>query len=214
MTAPEILYEDNHLLVVNKPAGILTQPSGTEQENLEHICKAWLKKKYGKPGHVFLEAVHRLDKPVSGIVVFARTSKALSRLQASIRGKAGRKLYHALVENAPKQPEGTLEHFLVHDDHRASVVEKSTPDAKLARLHYRSIGQRGKHALLEVELDTGRSHQIRAQLSAIGCPIIGDEKYGARSWGSEKKIALHHFRMQLPHPVTHEMLTFEAPDPF
>ena len=191
----------------------MTQPSGTEQENLESSARRMAQEKYGKPGNVFLEAVHRLDKPVSGIVVFARTSKALSRLQASMRAKESRKIYHALVEKVPNPSEGTLEHYLVHDDYHAAVADKSAPNAKLARLLYRHLGQRGKYQLLEIELDTGRYHQIRVQLAAAGCPIIGDEKYGGIAWAGSS-IALHHFRMQFPHPITHQMLTFESPAPF
>lgn len=204
---PYILHEDNHLLVANKPAGILTQPSGTEQESLEAICKAWLKEKYGKPGNVFLEAVHRLDKPVSGIVLFAKTSKALSRLQASQRAKEGSKNYLALLEGIPHKKEGKLEHFLVHGDFQAFVDPKH-PDSKHSILHYRLLEERNGQALVEIDLVTGRYHQIRAQFAAEGMPIVGDKRYGGH--GDGHKICLHHFRLTFSHPISHELLTFES----
>lgn len=210
---PQILYEDNHLLVVNKPAGILTQPSGTNQENLEDICKAWIKDTYHKAGLVFLEAVHRLDKPVSGIVVFARTSKALSRLNASIRAHQFNKVYCAVVEGSPTQPEGVLEHFLIHDDYQSRVVTEKTPQAKLCRLHYRLLQKNEKYALLEIILETGRYHQIRAQLAASGHPIVGDTKYKSRYSFLPHTIALHHSRLQFPHPVQDKLLEIHAPLP-
>lgn len=203
-----ILFEDNHVLVVNKEAGMLTQPSGTDQPSLEQLCKNYLKEKYQKPGNVFLEAAHRLDKPVSGIVVFGRTSKGLARLQASIREKDCRKKYLALVENVPPKHEDTLEHYLLHEDHYASIATKLTPNAKLARLHYRNLGEKGKSTLLAIELETGRYHQIRVQLAAIRCPILGDEKYGAKTpWGANQ-IALHHYQITIPHPITQNNLSF------
>ncbi len=205
----DILYEDNHILAVHKPAGLLTQPSGTDQDNLEIQCKAYLREKYHKPGNIFLEAIHRLDKPVSGIVVFARTSKALSRLQSSMRNKNCRKMYHALVEKTPYPLEGALEHALIHDDYKAVVVDPSHPQAKLARLTYRTKKKEGTYVLLEIELDTGRYHQIRVQLAAIGCPIVGDIKYGSKIALEGNKIALHHVSMQIEHPVSKEILTFE-----
>ncbi len=205
---PDVLYEDNHLLIVNKPAGLLTQPSGTEQQSLESICKQWLKQKYAKPGNVFLEAAHRLDKPVSGIVVFAKTSKALSRLHTTLRGKEAVKIYWALVDPLPKQPEGTLEHFLEHGDYQARVVPHKTEKAKLARLHYRFI-EKNK---LEITLETGRYHQIRAQLSAIGSPIIGDTRYGSSQNLPGGIIALHHRRLEIRHPFSGVILVIEAPE--
>lgn len=209
----EILYEDNHLLVLNKPAGLLTQPSGTEQDSLEAQAKAWIKETYHKPGQVFLEAVHRIDKPVSGIVVFAKTSKALSRLNASIRDKQAKKFYLALVEGTPPEKKALLEHTLVHDDFCARVVSQKDPQGQRARLTYEVKQQGEKAALLEIELETGRYHQIRVQLAAIGCPIRGDSKYGSRQPFKEGAIALHHARLLLPHPVTKELVAIEAPIP-
>jgi 23S rRNA pseudouridine1911/1915/1917 synthase len=202
----EVLYEDNHILAINKPAGVLTQPSGTDQENMQDACKDWLKKKYGKPGNVFLEAVHRLDKQVRGVVLFAKTSKALARLNASMRAKTTRKFYLALVEGRLKEPSGCLEHYLVHDDYHATIADISHPAAKKSALHYRVIEERAEDTLVEIELKTGRYHQIRAQLAAIGCPIVGDIKYGSSKILPEGRIALHHFRFEIPHPITNEPL--------
>lgn len=207
-----ILYEDNHLLVVNKPAGLLTQPSGTSQDSAEAICKAWIKEKYQKPGNVFLEAAHRLDKPVSGLVLFAKTSKALSRLHAILREKKAVKVYLALVEKAPKHSEATLEHVLRHGEHRARILPALVPGAQLARLHYKLVGKREGGYLLEVTLETGRYHQIRAQLAAENLPIIGDEKYGGKKM-QPGEIALHHFHLEIPHPVKPISLVLEAPPP-
>lgn len=207
-----LIYEDNHLLVVNKPAGILTQPSGTTQVNLEEQAKAWIKVTHHKPGNVFLGTVHRLDKPVSGVVIFGKTSKALARLNASMRAKLTRKLYYALVEGQLPATQGLLENYMVHDDYHALIAPPSHPEAKLARLHYRSIERRGHFTLVEVELETGRYHQIRLQLSTVGCPIAGDVKYGS-VYPFEGRIALHHAQLQIPHPITAQTCTFEAPLP-
>lgn len=207
------LFEDNHLLVLNKPAGLLTQPSGTEKASLEQQAKEWLKSIYHKPGHVFLEAIHRLDKPVSGVVVFGKTSKALARLNASMRAKQMRKLYCAWVEGCVDQEEGQLEHFLLHDDFHAKVVDKDHPQGKKACLTYRVLQRKKCYTLLEVELATGRYHQIRLQLAALGHPILGDYKYGGKHEYDPGTIALHHRSLQLPHPISHTWLTFEALPP-
>lgn len=205
----EVIYEDNHLLVLNKPAGILTQPSGTDQLNLEQEAKVWLKNKYVKPGNVFLEAVHRIDKPVSGIVLFTKTSKALSRLNASIRSKDVCKFYWAWVEGNLAQ-EAILEHYLIHDEHRAQVVTQKHPQAKLARLNYRILKKSEQFNLLEIQLETGRYHQIRAQFAEMRCPLLGDSRYGSRYPLAPGVIALHHKRLVIPHPISQEPLTFEA----
>lgn len=209
----QIIYEDNHLLAVNKPAGLLTQPSGTSQESLEALCKQWIKEKYHKPGNVFLEAAHRLDKPVSGIVLFARTSKALSRLHASLREKKALKIYLALVDKPPILAEGILEHYLLHDSHHTRIVGSTTPGAQFARLNYRLLGPKKEGYLLEIHLETGRYHQIRAQLAAAGFPIWGDERYGSQRYLPGNQIALHHHRLEIDHPVTHAKLILEAPIP-
>lgn len=210
---PEILYEDNHLLAVNKPAGWLTQPSGTEQGSLEEYCKQWVKEKYQKPGNVFLTPIHRLDKPVSGIVIFAKTSKALSRLNVAIRAKKMKKVYYALVEGSPSPAEATLEHYLLHGEFQAHVVSSDVPNAKLARLHYRVL-KSGLQSLIEIHLDTGRYHQIRVQFSEIGHPIAGDEKYGSQRSYANGCIALHHGRLNIPHPVQDTCLSINSPAPF
>jgi 23S rRNA pseudouridine1911/1915/1917 synthase len=210
----EIIFFDNHQLVVNKPVAMLTQPSGTEAISVEELAKAWIKETYNKPGNVFLHAVHRLDRPVSGIVLFARTSKALSRLNQTMREKRSCKIYCALVEGVfSKEPHGVLEHYLVHDEHQAEVVASHYPQAKLARLHYTVVAQYEKHAFVELVLETGRYHQIRAQLSAIGHPIIGDHRYGSVTPFVSEGIALHHSRLQIPHPITEVEQTFSAPLP-
>lgn len=215
----EVLYEDNHLIAVNKPAGLLTQPTDLVNDSLEVRVKAWIKEKYNKPGNVFLGVIHRLDKPVSGIVIFAKTSKALSRLNASIREREMVKTYYALVEGVPHKKEGTLEHYLKHDDYAASVCSPKDPSAKVARLHYETLGTVGNAALLKIILETGRYHQIRCQCAAMGCPIVGDAKYGAgkdaRAAGTlpSGAIALHHGNLTLAHPVTKETLALAAPLP-
>lgn len=209
----EILYEDNHLFVVVKPAGLLTQPTENESHSLENLAKAWLKEKYQKPFNVFLGVVHRLDKPASGIVLFAKTSKALSRLNDMVRSKNVIKVYCALVEGKPPQESDTLEHFLKHDDHRSYVSHRGDPDAKFARLHYDDIRSNDDTTLLQIVLETGRYHQIRNQCEAMGCPIVGDIKYGSRMSLPQGMIALHHYRMQFNHPITKAFLSFEAPLP-
>jgi 23S rRNA pseudouridine1911/1915/1917 synthase len=208
-----ILFEDNHLLVLTKPGGLLTQPSGTEQESLEIQAKAWLKEAYAKPGNVFLEPIHRLDKPVSGIVVFAKTSKALSRLNAFIRERKTKKIYFALVENPPKARQGILEDYLIHDDYRANIVSSDHPQGKLARLSYEWTEEHAKGYLIRIGLETGRYHQIRVQLAGMGCPIRGDVRYGARQPFEPGIIALHHAFFEIPHPITAELCVFEAPLP-
>ena len=183
--------------MLEKPACIPTQPAFHE------AARAWVKAKFNKPGNVFLEPIHRLDKPASGLVLFARTSKAVSRLNEAMRARAIRKFYLAKVEGHVEE-EGVLEHYLVHGDFRAHV----DPSGKKALLRYRRLKDNSTHSLIEVELETGRYHQIRAQFSAEGHPIVGDAKYGS----SEKKeaIALHHHRMVVVHPTTNEELTFRS----
>jgi 23S rRNA pseudouridine1911/1915/1917 synthase len=209
----EVLFEDNQVLVVNKPAGLLTQPSGTEQDSLEAHAKSWIKEKYQKPGAVFLHVLHRLDKSVSGVVLFARTSKALSRLNVSLRAKKFSKTYLALVEGTLPAASGSLEHYLIHDDYRARLVDQQTPEAKLARLSFKKIGSKGLFTMVEIDLETGRYHQIRAQFSAIGCPIVGDKKYGSHHSLEPGAIALHHKRLEFTHPVSQQLIRCEAPLP-
>lgn len=206
----DVLFEDNHLLVVNKPSGLPTQSSDVHEVSLEILAKSWLKEKYQKPGNVFLGVVHRLDLPVSGIVLFAKTSKALSRLNALIREKQSKKIYTALVEGKTPAEEGTLEHYLKHEEYFASVSNSKDPQAKLARLHYKVVRSYRSFSLLEIVLETGRYHQIRAQFAAVGCPIVGDLKYGSRHKSPNGLIALHHSHLEIVHPVTHVLMHFES----
>jgi len=194
-----ILLCDNHLLVVDKPAEIATQP------DLAELAKAWVKKKFNKPGNVFLEPIHRLDKPVAGVVLFARTSKALSRLQEQMREREMEKIYQGWVEGEPKQDQATLKHFLLHGSFRAEI----SPDGKEAILDYEVIKKEKGRALLRIRLHTGRYHQIRAQLSAIGCPILGDTKYGSHvPW--KRGIALYAKELSFKHPVTQELIRVKS----
>lgn len=209
----EVLYVDNHQLVLNKPAGLLTQPSGTDQDSLEILAKQWIKEQYHKPGEVFLHAIHRLDRPVSGIVLFARTSKSLSRLNSAMREKKSKKTYVAVVEGLFSSQTGTLEHFLVHDEHQARIVNATYPEAKIARLHYRVLSSHKNHTVIEIDLETGRYHQIRCQCAAIGHPIIGDQRYGSIVAYKDQAIMLHHTCLQVPHPITGDLQTFQAPVP-
>ncbi len=170
----EIVYCDNHLVVAVKPSGWLTQPDESERVNLEAFVKNWVKREFHKPGAVFLHCIHRLDRPVFGLVLFARTSKALSRLnEASRQGNIERR-YVAEVEGIVSEKEGVLEHWLIHGDHRAVVVPEGQEEAKRAVLNFRALQQREHTTLIEVELETGRYHQIRAQFGALGHPVVGD----------------------------------------
>jgi len=195
----EVIYIDNHILIVNKPAGISTQTPG-----LEDMAKKWIKEKFKKPGKVFLEPVHRLDKVVRGLVLFARTSKALSRLQAEMRIQGIEKRYRAQVEGIPNKEEALLEHYLEHGDFKAYL----SPKGKKAVLHYKLLKKEKGQAILEIDLKTGRYHQIRIQLATIGHPIIGDDKYGSHTAFLGAGIALEHVRMSFTHPITKERLVF------
>lgn len=195
-----ILYEDNHVIAVFKPPGVLTQPSPQEEESLEKEVKAFIKERDNKPGAVFLHAIHRLDRPVSGIVVFAKTSKALSRLQASIRAKKEKKRYIAEVEGKLKETSGSFVDQLLHGDGVAEVAP-SHPQAKRAELHFRLLEEKEKTSLVEVELITGRYHQIRVQFASRGHPILGDRKYGSALPYSREGIALSHVFFSIPHPI-------------
>ena len=223
-----ILFADNHLLAVNKPAGLLTQDSGTGLHNLEDWAREWVRVDKEKPGAVFLNAVHRIDRAVSGIVLFARTSKALARLNEDVRKRACRKIYHAMVEGIPTASSGELVHWLSHDNHRAMICREVDSGAQKAVLRYRVCRQDRRSCsvagiddpgynknltLLEIDLETGRYHQIRAQLSAIGCPIAGDERYGAKQKGVDGSIALHHRRLEITHPTLKQAQVIEAPYP-
>lgn len=208
----EVLLLDNHLLVVNKPAGLPKQPRPNGGDSLEEEAKTFVKQKFQKPGKVFLTPVHRLDVPVSGLVLFARTSKSLSRLQKQMRERQIHKTYYAKVEGHMKNKKGDLRHFLSHGDRRAHVT---TPEeGKEARLSYLVLKEWKASSLLEIKLYTGRYHQIRAQLAFIGHPIYGDTKYGALSKGSDPRIDLHHGKLEFLHPVTQEKVIVKSPCAF
>lgn len=225
----DILYEDNHLLALNKPAGWPTTHFDGTDETIDRLAKAYLKEKYGKPGNVFLGVVHRLDKPVSGVLVFARTSKAAARLSEQFRGGAVEKTYWAIVEDAPQpvvrqntpkstdgrpwehNDSGSLEDWLLKHDPtaRVEVVPAGTPDAQLARLVFQVRGRRDGLTWLELRPHTGRKHQLRVQLASRGCPVYGDVKYGSdRPFGPA--IALHARALTVLHPTSKEPLTFTA----
>jgi len=209
----QILFEDNHLLVVNKPAALATMGAAGHQTTLLSLCKDYLKQKYAKPGNVYLGVVSRLDSLVTGAVVFARTSKAAARLTEQFRTREVAKTYWAVVEGEV-EPAGRCVNWLLHDDRaeRVRVVGSGVPDAREARLRFRRLAAVGANSLLEVELETGRKHQIRVQLADHGCPILGDRKYGS-SRTFPAGIALHARRLVFRHPVGGRTLTFEAPLP-
>lgn len=214
-TIDDILYEDNHLLVVNKHVGDLVQsdPDGTEA--LEDQIKAMIKVRDHKPGAVFLGVVHRIDRPVSGAVVFAKTSKALTRLNEMIRSHQIKKCYWAITEQRPSDEEGELRHWIVRNakTNRSQAHLRPKGDGKEAVLDYRVLGASTNYTLVEVDLKTGRHHQIRAQLSAIGCPIKGDLKYGAKRSNKDGGISLHSRKVEFAHPVGGKLLSVTAPVP-
>ncbi|MBK6929619.1 MAG: RluA family pseudouridine synthase [Saprospirales bacterium] len=212
---PSIIYEDNHLLAINKPAGWLVQGDRTGDRTLTDWGKTYLKEKYAKPGAVFLHPAHRIDRPVSGAVLFARTDKALGRLTSVFRNREVDKTYLALVLWAPEHTVGELRHFLLKDESRNVVQVFAMPvaGAKEAILHYAYLGKAGALHLMEIHPLTGRPHQIRAQLAAMGLPIAGDLKYGASVPLPDASIGLHSRRLVLEHPVRKTPLALTAPLP-
>lgn len=210
-----VLYEDNHLLIVNKDTGEIVQPDKTGDPSLEETVKDWIKTTHSKPGNVFLGVTHRLDRPVTGVVVFAKTSKALSRLNALFQEGAVKKTYLALVKQAPPASEGLLEHYLARNEqqNRGYVCGPKTPGAKLAKLTYKVLGKSDAYYLLEINLMTGRHHQIRCQLAAMGCPIKGDLKYGFNRSNPDGGISLHAWRIRFVHPVSGAAIDVKAPIP-
>ncbi|MBR5394823.1 MAG: RNA pseudouridine synthase [Bacteroidaceae bacterium] len=211
-----VIFEDNHLIAVAKKAGDIVQGDKTGDVPLSDMAKAYLKEKYHKPGEVFLGVVHRLDRPVSGVVLFARTSKALPRLNKMFaEHQAVRKTYLAIVANRPPEPQGTLTHWLTRNEKQnlARAYDREVPNSKKAVLDYRLVAQSERYYLVEIELHTGRHHQIRCQLAKMGCPIRGDLKYGAPRSNPDGSISLHAWRLSLEHPVSHVSLTIEAPVP-
>lgn len=211
----DILYEDNHIIVVNKRCGDLVQPDRETDDALENDIKAMIKVRDHKLGDVFLGVVHRIDRPVSGAVLFAKTSKALTRLNEMLRNGEIHKRYWAVVETPPNPEESTLTHYIVRDGktNRSRAYDKPKADGKKAVLNYQMIGGSTRYSLVEVELLTGRHHQIRAQLSKIGCPIKGDLKYGAKRSNPDGGISLHSRRVEFLHPVRKEPISITAPVP-
>jgi len=212
----DILHLDNHLLVVNKPAGLLVQGDETGDVDLLTLGKAFLKERFDKPGNVFLGLVHRLDRPVSGVVVLARTSKAAGRLSEQFRERSPEKQYLALVEGR-LLGEGERDDYLVKKDRKVEVVKPSYPGARRALLRWRSLAtdrvKKGDVSLVDVELVTGRAHQVRVQLAAMGNPILGDLRYGAKRELDGRNLALHSYALTVDHPTLDERLTFRAPPP-
>lgn len=210
-----VVYEDNHIIVVNKTASEIVQADKTGDTPLSETVKQYLKEKYQKPGNVFLGVTHRLDRPVSGLVIFAKTSKALTRLNEMFRAGEVKKTYWAVVKNAPKESEGELVHFLVRNEkqNKSYAYDKEVPNSKKAVLDYRLIGRSDNYYLLEVDLKTGRHHQIRCQLAKMGCPIKGDLKYGFPRSNPDGSICLHARRVRFIHPVSKEPIDITAPVP-
>jgi len=210
-----VIFEDNHLIVVNKASGVLVQPDKNGGLALEQLLKAYIKERDEKPGEVFLGVVHRLDRPVSGLVIFAKTSKALVRMNELFKQRDIEKIYWAVVASLPPQTDETLIHWLTrHEKNNISKAHQTQVKNSLrAELHYQLIGSSDRYKLLEIRLMTGRHHQIRAQLAAIGCPIVGDLKYGYARSSPDGSIFLHSRRSTFVHPVRKEEITLEAPMP-
>lgn len=210
-----VIYEDNHIIIINKQAGEIVQGDKTGDTPLVDTVRHYLKEKYNKPGNVFCGVVHRLDRPVSGLVVFAKTSKALSRLNEMFRTGQVHKTYWALTRNMPSQPAANLTHYItsVERTNKSTAHASALPGAKEARLSYRYLASSTSFHLLEVNLHTGRKHQIRVQLSAVGCPIRGDLKYGDRRSNPDGSISLHARHIEFIHPVSNQPISVTAPVP-
>lgn len=210
-----VVYEDNHIIIVNKTASEIVQGDKTGDVPLSETVKQYIKETYAKPGNVFLGVAHRLDRPVSGLVVFAKTSKALARLNDMFRGGEVKKTYWAIVKQCPPAEEGELVHYLVRNEkqNKSYAYDREVKGAKKAVLHYRLIGRSDNYYLLEVDLKTGRHHQIRCQLAKIGCPIKGDLKYGFPRSNPDGSICLHARKVCFVHPVSKEQIVVTAPVP-
>lgn len=218
-----VLYEDNHIIAVNKTCNEIVQGDKTGDTPLSEIVKAYIKEKYNKPGEVFLGVPHRLDRPTSGVVIFARTSKALTRLNEMFKEKSQIsnnkspiiKTYWAIVQGTPKQPEARLENWLVRNEaqNKSYIAKPDAREAKLAVLSYKTLVKGDHYTLLEVNLETGRHHQIRCQLAAIGCPVKGDLKYGAKRSNPDGGICLHARQIEFIHPVSKQNICITAPVP-
>ena len=210
-----VIYEDNHIIVVNKASSEIVQGDKTGDIPSSEKVKEYLKEKYQKPGNVFCGVTHRLDRPVSGIVLFAKTSKALERLNEMFKNGEVHKTYWAIVKNMPQKPEAELVHWMVRNEkqNKSYAYDKEVKDSKKAILEYRTIGHSDNYYLLEVNLKTGRHHQIRCQLAKIGCPIKGDLKYGAQRSNPDGSICLHARKISFIHPVSKDLIELEAPVP-
>lgn len=211
----QILHEDNHLIVINKRVGDIVQGDKTGDKPLSDVVKEYIKEKYNKPGEVFLGVVHRLDRPTTGIIVFARTSKALTRMNKLFSNRETQKTYWAIVKNKPQNLEDKLVHYLKRNEknNTSKAYTKEVPDSKLASLDYKIIKELNNYFALEINLHTGRHHQIRAQLSTIGSPIKGDLKYGFDRSNPDGGIHLHARKLVFIHPVSKEKINIEAPVP-
>lgn len=210
----QIIFEDNHILVINKKNSQIVHGDKTKDESLVDYIKDYLRKKYNKPGNIYCGVVHRLDRPVSGAVVFTKTEKALVRLNKQIHDKLFTKKYWAIVRNPPPKPEDVLTNYLIKDEKQnKSYVAKDTEKGSLAQLKYRLLAQSEFYSLLEIELYTGRHHQIRVQLAHIGCPIKGDLKYGFGRSNKISSISLHARELSFEHPTLKQKMTFIAPCP-
>ncbi|MCD8290985.1 MAG: RluA family pseudouridine synthase [Prevotella sp.] len=211
----QVLYEDNHIIIVNKASGEIVQGDKTGDRTLADDVKAYIKEKYAKPGSVFLGVTHRLDRPVSGLVIFARTSKALSRINDMLRSGEIHKTYWAISKNRPAEEESTLTNWIKRNEkqNKSYAYDKEVPGSKKAILHYKVIGCTNNYTLFEVNLLTGRHHQIRCQLAKIGCPIRGDLKYGAKRSNPDGSISLLARKIEFIHPVSKEQICVEAPVP-
>ncbi len=211
----QVLFEDNHLIIINKRPGDIVQGDKTGDNPLSEVVKEYIKDKYKKPGNVYLGVVHRLDRPTSGIVLFAKTSKALPRLNKLFKDKEAKKTYWAVVKNIPPKQEDTLVHYMKRNpkQNKSYAHIKEVPESKKAILDYKILKKLDNYFLLEVDLHTGRHHQIRSQLSFIGCPVKGDLKYGFDRSNKDASIHLHARRLRFIHPVKNEELTIIAPVP-
>tara|TARA_R110001599_G_scaffold19921_1_gene75830 strand:+ start:7725 stop:8411 length:687 start_codon:yes stop_codon:yes gene_type:complete len=211
----QVLFEDNHIVIVNKRAGDISQGDKTGDKPLSDVVKAYIKEKYNKPGDVFLGVVHRLDRPTSGVIIFARTSKALERLNKMLRDKTIKKTYWAVVKNQPTKEQDTLTNFLKKNpkNNKSTAYSKEIDGSKKAILHYKTIKKLDNYSLLEIDLETGRHHQIRCQISAIGSPIKGDLKYGFNRSNKDGSIHLHARRINFTHPVSKEIIQITASVP-
>jgi 23S rRNA pseudouridine1911/1915/1917 synthase len=210
-----ILYEDNHIIAVNKTCSEIVQADKTGDEPLSETLKRYLKERYNKPGNVFVGVTHRIDRPVSGVTLFAKTSKALERLNEMFQNHTIDKRYWAITKNLPPEPEATLEHYLIRNEkqNKSYAYDTQRGNSKKAVLHYRLIASSDNYHLLEINLETGRHHQIRCQLGKIGCPIKGDLKYGAQRSNADGGISLHARKVSFIHPVSKEPIEITAPVP-